>query len=69
MKKLESLSLNKFKAYELKKESHNAILGGWIGVTNRSTGATNDNYTDSSKYYNEKAGAWLYPSSDCEKLS
>ncbi len=47
MKKIESLKLNKFKAYELKKESHNMVLGGAVTPTNTPCGA--DTANDDSK--------------------
>ncbi len=67
MKKLESLKLNKFKPYEISKESHNHVLGGWRGDTHRASGTTCDEYNDGSKFSN--GGRDLWPSADVSTVS
>ena len=50
MKKFESLSLNKFKGYELKEESHNMVLGGTQVMTGKPGGCQlKDTADDKSK--------------------
>lgn len=59
MKKVESLKLNKFKKYELSKEHHNMVLGGWKGNTTASNGCViADNYDDSSKHTINGVTTW-----------
>ena len=50
MKKLESLTLSKFKSYELKKESHNMVMGGTTILTGPCK--ITDNADDKSKTVN-----------------
>ncbi len=64
MKKIESLTLSKFKKHELSKENHNAVLGGWQGATYGRNGSSMDDYDDSSKYFNSQLQQYMWPSSD-----
>ncbi len=64
MKKVESLKLNKFKAYELKKESHNMVLGGTTTPTTSSGGCADTADNSSMTKDGGGAGVNTWPKKD-----